>query len=195
MRTRAAFLPLVLGALACAQTPGTFSPTGNMLTPRISHTATLLPNGKVLIAGGSTTCTPNCLPAGRPATLTAVYFIALLNDGRVLLIAVGAQNSTLPSREPSAPSPTGRGKTYRTLDATASSYWYPVVLGGGDLRSATGTFNLTGALGYFLGVASRTLQPREIVRPHGGNIRQQREHVHPPGGPLGYSATRRHKFW
>ena len=32
---------------------GTWSPTGSLDTGRVFHTATLLPNGKVLVAGGS----------------------------------------------------------------------------------------------------------------------------------------------
>ena len=37
---------------AIAQIPGTFSATGSMTSPRLGHTALLLPNGKVFIDGG-----------------------------------------------------------------------------------------------------------------------------------------------
>ena len=51
-------LPLLLGAdpglvRPCAGAPFQFETTGSLHEGRYFHTATLLPNGKVLVAGGS----------------------------------------------------------------------------------------------------------------------------------------------
>jgi hypothetical protein len=89
---------LGLGAFAStilAQTPGTFTPTGNMTTPRASPSVTLLLNGKVLIAGGAALAPELYDPVTGIFTATGNMIYGgscmLLPDGRVLCIGAGAE--------------------------------------------------------------------------------------------------------
>jgi hypothetical protein len=84
---------------------GTFMNTGNLVTPRARHTATLLPDGRVLLAGGFSAI-PN-VPTAKAElydpssgvfttvadvnreTEQAVHTATLLSDGRVLVAGIG----------------------------------------------------------------------------------------------------------
>jgi hypothetical protein len=90
---------------------GTFRAVGKMIVARSAHTATLLPNGTVLIAGGDGT--PGSAELYDPATATFTatgnmiadgsYFhtATLLPDGAVLLVAQGYYGSGAQVYDPS----------------------------------------------------------------------------------------------
>src|SRR5262249_12053102 len=67
-------------------TTGTFSATGSMVVARGGHTATLLPNGKVLIAGGYTT--------GQVCLDSAELFDPSANNGAGAFSTLGARMHT-----------------------------------------------------------------------------------------------------
>src|SRR5271155_2847514 len=108
MKTRLALLLCAVGVSGYAQSPGTFTQTGSMTTVRSGHTATVLPNGKALIAGGENgSQSPVVYPylasaelydpatgyftlTGNMITARSGHSATLLPDGRVLITGGGA---------------------------------------------------------------------------------------------------------
>src|SRR5580698_3355648 len=111
MRTLSFFLAAILcpaGAeKALAQSPGTFTAVGSMATARSFHTATLLMDGRVLIAGGQISSASAFssteiydpvkqifTPSGNMTTARSGHTATLLPDGRVLMVGGDAAGST-----------------------------------------------------------------------------------------------------
>ena len=158
---------------------GTFSPTGSMETARSSPTATALPDGRVLIAGGASgqaessvalasaelydPATGTFSPTGSLATARGLHTATLLPDGRVLIAGGNDGSEVLASAELYDPatgkfSPTGPLATARdSHTATALSDGRVLIAAGYDgtrtrFASAelydptTGKFSPTGSL-------------------------------------------------
>jgi len=148
---------------------GTFSIAGKMVAARDLHTATLLPNGKVLLAGGPTATAEVYDPTNGSFTATGSLSVprgshtaTLLNTGKVLVVGGNNVTGVLASAELYDPatgifSPTGSltdGRSFHT--ATLLGNGKVLIVGGsghnGPLGTAelydpvSGTFSATGSL-------------------------------------------------
>ena len=131
------------GPAARAQAPGTFTPTGNMITPRSYYSATLLPYGKVLFAGGTSgsgylasaelydPSIGGFIPTGDMTTARAGHSATLLPDGRVLI--AGGSSGTAGSAELYDPS---SGTFTATGDMVNGGYGTAVLLADGKVLIA-----------------------------------------------------------
>jgi hypothetical protein len=145
-------------SMAMAELPGAFSLTGSMGTARAAHTATLLPNGKVLIAGGYTNTVDAPLataelydpakgtfsPTGDMSIGRASHAAVLLANGKVLMAGgysgTGASYGTLASAELYDPA-TGKFTPTGSMTAADAPGRNAIVLRDGRIFIAiAGTF-------------------------------------------------------
>jgi hypothetical protein len=183
-----AMLFLGVGSHACmAQSAGTFTPTASTTTARSFHTASLIPNGKVLIAGGTRSTAlhnPGSIlasaelydpgngtfsAAGDMTTARALHTATLLPDGRVLL-AGGDGPGSAELYDPSTGTFTATGKMITNRAAHTA-----ILLRNGRVLLVGGFANLElpfqpfgaelydPATGLFTSVALKEAAPRRLA--------------------------------
>jgi len=177
---------LVLGAacnvpIATAQFVGSFAPTGSLTTERASHTATLLPNGKVLVAGGWATLagwpvwasaelydssTGTFSATGGMTTPRTGHTATLLPDGRVLIAGGGATVNMDGSAQASA----------ELYDPSAGSFAATGSMADGRSGHTatllnTGQVLITGGSNYAVGGIPNYLAAAELYDPLTGHFK------------------------
>src|SRR2546422_3076259 len=184
-------LPLIFWALASpalvvmARSPGKFTATSNMTTPRYGHTATLLADGRVLIAGGGmiASAQPHLVfktlasaeiydPVMGTFTATGNMVIprsnhtaTLLPDGKILITGgapnsegIGSSPASAELYDPSTGTFTATGEM-----TEARSYHTATLLRNGQVLIA-------GGFQVLAGNASRFLASAELYDPSSGSF-------------------------
>jgi hypothetical protein len=167
---------------------GTWSPTASMAEERAFHTATLLPDGKVLVAGGSSSsslaaelydpATGTWSPTGSTAQRRSYHTATLLPNGKVLVAGGSSSPLTAELYDPATGSwsPTGSMASERTAHTATLLPNGKVLVAGGSSSPltaelydpATGTWSPTGSMASAHQRYTATLLPNGKVLVAGG---------------------------